>query len=67
MLWVFIASRKLSRVAGSEDYSLLRCVCFSFQRPLLLRSNKALGARALVAAAHGLSSCGSLALGTQAR
>ena len=60
--WVFIAARGLSLVAASRGYSLLRCMGFSLQWLLLLWALWALGMRASVAAAHGLSSFGSRAL-----
>ena len=59
--WVFVAARGLSLVAASGGYSSLWCVGFSLQWLLLLR-NTALGVRASVVVAHGLSSCGSWAL-----
>ena len=50
----------LSLVAASEGYSLLWCAGFSLQW-LLCCGAQALGTRAAVVAAHGLSSCGSRA------
>ena len=50
-----------SLVAASRDYSSLRCAVFSL-RWLLVLGARALGARASVVVAHGLSSCGSWAL-----
>ena len=47
-------------VAVDGGYSLLWCACFSLQ--WLLYGVQAVGARALVVAAHGLNSCGSQAL-----
>ena len=58
--WVFVAVRGLSLVAASGGYSLLRCVGFSLQWLLLVRST-ALGSRASVVVVCGLSSCGSWA------
>ena len=52
--WVFIAAHRLSRVATSGGYSLLRCAGFSLLWLLLLRST---GSRRA-----GFSSCGSRAL-----
>ena len=48
--WVFVAARRLSLVAASGGYSLLRCAGFSLQWLLLLRS---MGSRHA-----GFSSCG---------
>ena len=59
--WVFIAARGLSLVAESRGYSLLWCAGFSLWWLLLLGA-RALGTRASVVVAHGLSSCGSRAL-----
>ena len=61
LCWVSIAVRRLSLVAVSRGYSSLRCPSFSLRWILLLRT-QALGARASVVVAHGLSSCGSRAL-----
>ena len=36
--WVFVAARGLSLVVASRAYSSLRCMGFSLQWPLLLRS-----------------------------
>ena len=38
LCWVFVAARRLSPVSVSGGYSLLRCVGFSLQWPLLLWS-----------------------------
>ena len=54
LCWVFVAARRLSLVAASGGYSLLRCVGFSLRWLLLLRST---GSRHA-----GFSSCGSRAL-----
>ena len=51
--WVFVAVRGLSLVAGSGGYSSLRCVGFSLQWLLLLRST---GSRCA-----GFSNCGTQA------
>ena len=52
--WVFAAACGLSLVAGSRDYSSLRCTGFSLRWLLLLWS---MGSRRM-----GFSSCGSRAL-----
>ena len=57
--WVFIAACRLSLVAA-RGAILLWCVGFSLQWLLLLWT-WALGTRASVVVAHGLSSCGSQA------
>ena len=49
--WVFVAARRLSLVAASGGYSLLRYAGFSLRWLLLLQ---ALGAQASVVVAHGL-------------
>ena len=54
--WVFIAMCRLSLVAASGGYSSLWCAGFSCCRAW------ALGVRASVVVAHGLSSCGLQAL-----
>ena len=59
--WVFVAARGLSLVAVRGGYSSLRCAGFSLRWLLLLR-RRALGTRASVVVARGLSSCGSQAL-----
>ena len=51
--WVFVATRGLSLVVASEDYSLLRCTVFSLWWLLLLQS---MGSRRT-----GFSSCGTQA------
>ena len=61
LCWVFVAARRLSLAAASGGYSSLRCAGFSL-RWLLLSRSTALGARASVVVARGLSSCGSRAL-----
>ena len=61
LCWVFIAAHRLSLVAASRGYSSLWCAGFSL-RWLLLCGARALGARASVVVARGLSSCGSRAL-----
>ena len=48
---------RLSLVAASRGYSLLRCAGFLLQWLLFCRA-QALGVRASVVVAHGLSSCG---------
>ena len=53
-VWVFVAKRRLSLVAASGSYSLLRCASFSLQWLLLLQST---GSRST-----GFSSCGTWAL-----
>ena len=58
---MFVSVRELSLIAASEGYSSLQCAGFSL-RWLLLLGARALGARASVVAARGLSSCGSQAL-----
>ena len=60
LCWVFVAGRGLSLVAASGGYSLLRCVCFSLQRLLLLQSMGFRHADSVVVA-HGL--CCSAACG----
>ena len=60
--WVFVAVCGLSLVAASGGYSSLQCMGFSLWWLLLLRST-ALGTQASVVVSHGLSSCGSRALG----
>ena len=59
--WVFIAARGLSLVAASRGYSLLQYTGFSLDG-FSCCGAWALGARASVAVACGLSSCGSRAL-----
>ena len=59
--WVFIAACRLSLVAASGGYSLLWCVGFSLWW-LLFCGAWALGTRASVVVALGLSSCSSQAL-----
>ena len=73
LCWVFIAVCRLSLVAASRGYSSLRCMGFSCSG-FSCGGAQALGTRASVVAAHGLSSCGSRALehrlascGTQAQ
>ena len=63
--WVFVAARRLSLVAESGGYFLLRCAGFSLWWLLLLRSTgsrragfSSCGSRALE---HRLSSCGARA------
>ena len=58
---VFVAARGLSLVAASGGYSSLRCTGFSL-RWLSCCKAWALGTRASVVVACGLSSCGSRAL-----
>ena len=53
LCWVFIATQGLSLVAASRGYSSLRCMGFSLQWLLLLRST---GSRCV-----GFSSCGTWA------
>ena len=55
LCWVFVAACGLSLVAVSRGYSSLQCAGLSLQ-------SRALGTWALAVEAHGLSSCGSLAL-----
>ena len=59
---VFVAACGLSLVAASGGYSSLRCVDFSLQQLLLLRSTGSRRTWASVVAARGLSSCGTRAL-----
>ena len=59
--WVFVAARGLSLVAASRGYSSVPCTGFSLGW-LLLCGARALGTRASVVVARGLSSCGSRAL-----
>ena len=54
--WVFVAAHRLSLVAASGGYSLLRCAGFSLWWLLLLRST---GSRRV-----GFSSCGTWARGS---
>ena len=54
LCWVFVATRGLSLVAASGDYSSLQCACFSLRWLLLLWST---GSRR----AAGFSSCGTQA------
>lgn len=54
---VFVAARRLSLVAVSEGYSLLRCT--GFHCGFLLRS---MGAQGSIAVTQGVISCGSQAL-----
>ena len=62
LCWVFVAARRLSLVVASGGYSSLRCMGFSLQWLLLLRST---GSRHVssVVVARELSSCSSRALG----
>ena len=54
--------RGLSLVEASGDYSSLQCTCFSLRWLVFANGARALGVRASVVVAHGLSSCGSQAL-----
>ena len=54
--WISIAARAFSS-CGEQGYSLLQCAGFSLWWLLLLQST-ALGMRASVVVAHGLSICG---------
>ena len=54
--WVFVAAHGLSLVAASGGYSSLRCTCFSLCG-FSCRGAQALGARASVVVARGLTSC----------
>ena len=60
LLWVFVAACRLSLVAASGDYSLLRCAGFSLRwlLPLWSTGSRHVGS---VVVARGLSSCGSRA------
>ena len=69
LCWVFVAARRLSLVAASRGYSLLRCSGFLLQWFLLLRSVgsrragfSSCGTWASAVVARGLSSCGLQAL-----
>ena len=60
LCWVFTAARQLSLVVASEGYSSLQCAashCGGFS----CCGARALGARASVVVARGLSSCGARA------
>ena len=57
LCWVFIAARGLSLVVVSRGYSSLRCAGFSL-RGFSCCGAQALGTRASVVVACGLSSCG---------
>ena len=59
--WVFVAVHGLSLVVANRDYSLLRCTGFSCCSGFSCCGARALGARASVAAARRLSSCGTRA------
>ena len=59
--WVFVAVRRLSLVAASGGYSLLRCASFSLRLLLLLRSTGARRA-GFSSCATWFSSCASQAL-----
>ena len=59
--WVFVAACGLSLVAASGGYSYLRCTGFSLGG-FSCCGVWALGVRASVVVARGLSSCGSQAL-----
>ena len=61
LLRIFVTARGLSLVVAGGAYSSLQCTGFSL-RWLLLSGARALGARASVVVAHGLSSCGVWAL-----